>query len=358
MKCLVTGATGLVGSHVVRALLERGDTVRALARPTSDRAPIYGLPVEIAIGDVLEPRTLRKAAKGCDVVFHAAAHFVYWGKTAEDLDRTALSGTTNVLNAAAAAGVRRVVVTSSSVVFGYSNDPIPLDEQSRASDEPQTPYISSKIRQDRLAVEKGRELRLEVVLVCPTMVVGPFAPTVGPSNGVMCTYLEDPLRLTYPGGCNIVASSDVGRGHVLAATFGKAGERYLLGGENLDWRAIHSMISELCGTYGPLLTAGHGACYLAAFGEELRAQVLNRAPVTTRAQASMAGRYYWYAHDKAAALGYEPMSAREAVAIAVSWLVASAHVSRETRTRLRLNDEVWAARAALRASETTLRVRV
>jgi dihydroflavonol-4-reductase len=357
VKCLVTGATGLVGSHIVRALVTQGNTVRALARPTSDRSAISGLPLEIAIGDVLDPRTLRTAVKGCDVVFHAAAYFTYWGKTAEDLDRTALSGTTNVLKAAAAAGVPRVVVTSSSVVFGHNLNPIPLDEQSVAPDEPQTAYISSKVRQDRLALEKGRALKREVVLVCPTMVVGPFAPTIGPSNGVLSTYLEDPLRLTFPGGCNIAAASDVGRGHVLAALSGTSGERYILGGENLEWRAIHSLISDLCGTYGPLLPAGHAACYLAAFGEELRAQVSNRAPLTTRAQASMVGRYYWYTHQKAAKLGYRPIRAREAIAITLSWLVASAHLSRETRTRLRLSNEVWVARAALQASEMTLRAR-
>lgn len=355
MRCLVTGATGLVGSHVVRALLPHGGTVRALVRTTSDRGAIAGLPLDVHVGDVLEPPSLQRAVKDCDVVFHAAAHFAYWGKTSDELDNTALSGTANVLDAAARAGVRRIVVTSSSVVLGYSEHGAVLDEQSSAREERDAPYISSKIRQDRLALERARELGLEVVLVCPTLVVGPFATTLGPSNAVICTYLRDPLRLTYPGGCNIVAASDVGHGHVLAALRGRPGSRYVLGGENLEWRDLHALISDLSCTYGPSVTASHAGCLAAAVGEEFRSQLSGRPPMTTRQQAGMVGRYYWYSHDRAASLGYRPMPAREALAITLAWLLASPHVPRETRTRLRLSGEVWAARSAMGRSETAIR---
>jgi dihydroflavonol-4-reductase len=356
MKALVTGATGLVGSHIVRALIRHGHAARALVRASSDRAALSGLPVDVVIGDVLDPASLAAAMDGCDVVFHAAAYFTYWGRSLEDLQRTASTGTANVLNAAAMSRIRRVIVTSSSVVFGYSDGPVARDERSLPQAEDTTPYVTSKILQDRLALEMSSELDLDVVLVCPTVVVGPFAPTLGPSNGVISAYLDDPLRLTYPGGGNIVAASDVGEGHVIVATAGSAGERYIIGGENLEWRTIHGLISELCGTQGPLLTANHTLCYLGAFGEEIRAQLLDRAPKTTRRQASMVGRYYWYSHRRAARLGFVPMPARAALSLALSWLVASTHVSREARTRLRLADEVWAARRSLRAAESALRV--
>jgi dihydroflavonol-4-reductase len=355
VRCLVTGATGLVGSHVVRALLRHDAAVRALVRQTSDRGAIAGLPLDVHVGDVLEPASLRRAVKGCDVVFHVAAHFAYWGKTSGELDNTALSGTANVLDAAARAGVRRVVVTSSSVVLGYSEDGTVLDEASSAQEEPDAPYVSSKIRQDVLALERARQLDVEVVLVCPTLVVGAFATTLGPSNGMICTYLRDPLRFTYPGGCNVVAASDVGHGHVLAAARGQSGSRYVLGGENLDWRDLHTLISELCCTYGPSVTASHTACLAAAVAEELRSQLTGRPPMTTRQQAAMVGRYYWYSHARVASLGYRPVPAREALAIALAWLLASPHVPRETRTRLRLSGEVWAARAATGWSEAAIR---
>lgn len=355
LKALVTGATGLVGSHIVRALLARGYFVRGLIRNTSDCSAIAGLPLETVCGDVLNPRSLKDSVRGCDFVFHAAAHFAYWGKSLPELDSTAVRGTLNVLRAAAAARVSRIVITSSSVVLGYSNGPVPLDEHSQLVDEPDTPYVIAKVRQDQIAFKTAADLGLDLVLVCPTLVVGPLAPTLGPSNAVITSYLEDPIRMTFPGGCNIVAASDVGFAHVLAAIVGRPGERYIAGGENLEWREIHSNISDLCGTYGPTLTASHSACYLAAFAEEMRARFLNRPPLTTRTQATMVGRFYWYEHRKLAKLGFEAVRARIALATALSWLVGTSHVSRETRSRLRLSEEVWTARRSLRDSETNLR---
>ena len=355
MKVLVTGATGLVGCHIVRALLRRGHSVRALHRPSSNCSALDGLPVELVQGDVLAPHSLEPAVNGCELVFHAAADFAYWGKSRGELQATAVSGTANVLTAAAAAGAGRVVVTSSSIVLGYSRTPSIRNEESPALDDVSTPYDESKLQQDSRALEIANALGLDLVLACPTVVVGPFAPALGPSNAVLTTYLADPMRLTYPGGCNVVAAADVGEGHVLAATAGRSGERYILGSENLEWRDIHRMVSELCGTYGPLTTANHTTCYLAALGEEIGATLSNRVPRTTRVQARMVGRYYWYGHEKAAALGFSPGSARDAIRGALSWLVTTGHVSRETRARLRLASDVWSARSALRASEAALR---
>jgi len=338
-------------------LLRHGAEARALVRHTSDRGAIAGLPLDVCVGDVLEPSSLRQAMNGCEVVFHVAAYFAYWGKTSDELVKTALSGTTNVLEAAARASVRRIVVTSSSVVLGYSAAGAVLDEESAAQNEPDAPYVSSKIRQDVLALERARQLGVEVVLVCPTLVVGPFATTLGPSNGMICSYLRDASRFTYPGGCNVVAASDVGDGHVIAATRGQSGSRYVLGGENLNWCDLHALISKLCCTYGPSMTASHTACVVAAAADELRSQLTGRPPMTTRQQAAMVGRYYWYSHARIASLGYQPMPAREALAITLGWLLASRHVPRETRTRLRLSGEVWAARAATSRSEAAIRMR-
>lgn len=357
MKALVTGATGLVGMHIVRGLLEEGHGVRALVRPTSDLRGVATLPIETVQGDVLDLASLRRAASGCDVLFHAAAHFTYWGDALNELEDTALRGTANVLKAASSAKVSRVVVTSSSVIFGYGDDPSIRDEQCEIVEDQRMPlYVWSKIRQDKLALEKACDLGLDLILVCPTMAVGPAGPTLGPSNALLVTYLADPFRLTYPGGCNIVAARDVGRGHVLAAMQGESAERYILGGENLEYATLHKIVADLCGVSQPALTASHATSFLGASLEELKARVVGRPPITTRAQATMLGRYYWYSHEKAATIGYSPRSAREAIAIALSSLVASSFVSREARARIRLSAEVHTARRALAADEVALRL--
>jgi dihydroflavonol-4-reductase len=347
VRALVTGAAGLVGAGIVRALLDSGESVRALVRTESGTAALGDLPLEIVTADVRSADGLAPAMAGCDVVFHAAAHFAYSGLTASELEETTLSGTGHVLRAAREAGVRRVVVTSSSVVLGYSLNREIRDESSGlAAEEGEAPYVVAKLRQDRLALALGEDLRLDVVLVCPTMTLGPSGARLGPSNGIVVAYLADPFRTTFPGGCNLVSSLDVGHAHRLAAKLGTPGERYLAGSENLEWEAIHRMIAELCGVPGPRLRAGHAACYLGASAEEARASFRGRAPLTTREQARMVGRFYWYSHSRLARLGYAPRSARAALAAAVSWLAASPHVSRELRAGLRLSPEVWAARRA------------
>lgn len=346
MKALVTGANGLIGANLVRELLAQGAGVRALVRESSDLAALAGLDVEILRADVSRhPEAVGQAVAGCELVFHTAMHFSYDRRRADELLAAATHGTENLLRAAAAEGVRRVVLTSSSVVFGHSTNPVVLDESSPlASAEGEGAYVSAKIRQDALALELGKSLGLEVVAVCPTVSVGPHGTALGPSNGLIIAYLADPFRLTFPGGCNVVSTADVAAGHWLAATRGGPGQRYLLGSENLTWPALHALIAELAGVEPPQVELNHGLTYLAATAEELRARVAGRTPLSNREQAAMVGRYYWYSHAKAAAIGYRPRPARRALAEALSWLAMSPHVSRELRAGLRLHDEVYAAR--------------
>ena len=241
--------------------------------------------------------------------------------------------------------------TSSSVVLGSSARPLVRDESFELDDSESAPYVIAKALQERHAFEHAAAVGAELVAVCPTMTVGPHGYRLGPSNGLIVAYLDDATRATFPGGCNIVAASDVARGHILAAEKGLPGERYLLGSENLTWAEIHRIVAELCGIDGPLWQTNHVASYLAATWYELGARLSGRTPLTTRAQARMVGRYYWYDHARIGALGYRPRPARQALAEAIAWLAASPHVPRRMRATMRLSREVYAARKALRGLE-------
>lgn len=183
------------------------------------------------------------------------------------------------------------------------------------------------------------------------MSVGPFGASLGPSNAVITSYLADPLKLTWAGGCNIVSVRDVALGHILLAERGEAGRRYVLGSENLAWSDIHATIADLAGVPAPRRAVSAVTCYAIALGEEAKASLTGRPPLATRAQARMVGRYYWYSHARAAALGYAPRPAREALADALAWLSPSRHVSREMRTGMRLAREVHLARSRSAARE-------
>ncbi len=351
MRALVTGASGLIGAHIVRALLNDGHEVRVMVRETSRRDALAGLPVSLIVGDVLRAdRQLDAACADCDVVFHAAAHFAYTGFSSAMLHATAVAGTNNILQSCARMGVSRAVVTSSSIVFGYNELGKSIDEhRGVASSDGEPPYVAAKIAQHQRTLELGHKLRLDVRLACPTMTLGETSTRIGPSNGLILAYLADPFRCTFFGGCNLVAARDVAQGHLLISEHGTAGEYYLLGSQNLHWRQIHKMIAELAGVPPPVQELNHTSTYLAATADELHATMNGRSALATREQATMVGRYYWYSHAKAAALGYTPMSARNALVEAISWLAASSHVSREVRTGMHLAPDVYRFRATISA---------
>lgn len=357
MKALVTGANGLIGANLLRELLYAGHQVTALVRPGSDLTHVAALPVSFARGDVLDPASLDAAAKGCNTIFHTAVHFAYWGHSEDDLARTATEGSRNILQAAGRAGIGRVVMTSSSVTLGASYAPEIRDENSKAeAGAPETAYVRAKIAQEREALAEAARLGIELVLACPTMSIGPFGASLGPSNAVVTSYLADPLRLSWAGGCNIVSVRDVARGHLILAEKGAPGELYVLGSENLSWREVHERIATLAGVSPPRPQASATMCYWIALAEEARAAVSGRQPLATRGQAGMIGRYYWYSHARAAALGYAPRPADEALAQAIAWLASGPHVSRETRMGMRLSRAVHAARAAIAEGERTAAV--
>jgi dihydroflavonol-4-reductase len=345
MTALVTGAAGLIGSAVARLAMAQGRSVRALSRPGGSAVALPGADVHVA--DVrVNDDALAEALKDVHEVIHCAAYFAYAGDSARDVQGTAVDGTTTLMRAAANAGVKRLVVTSSSIVFGYSRTPVALEEcglSQSLDDEPG--YVRAKAAQDAAARALAAELGLDLVLACPTMTIGGPCPTLGPSNGALLAYLADPMRCTFSGGANFVHVDDVAAGHLMLLDHGVAGQSYLLGGENVRWPDLHAMLAELAGVAPPAWEINHTLGFLGGLAAEAVAKAQGRTPLTSRAQAGMMGRYYWYNSGKAMALGYAPRPLRAALSHALAWLAASRHVSRSLRSTLHLHGDVYAARA-------------
>jgi dihydroflavonol-4-reductase len=333
-EVLVTGSTGLIGANLTRELLAAGHRVRALVRPESDLRPLHGLPIERFTGDVLQPASLEAAMTGCDWLFHAATPFSYQPEASARQSEVAIDGLRHTLEEGHRAGIKRLILTSSSVVCGSSTRLQVRHEQDTLEDPDPPHYISAKAQQEDVARQMAASLNLDLVVVCPALCVGPHDYRLGPSNGALVQYLNDPFRSTFPGGANLVSALDVAIGHRLVAERGQAGERYLLGAENLEWSMIHRVIAELCGLSGPHLYANHTLSFLNAISQELMSAWWRIPASLTREHTKMIGRYYWYSSEKAASLGYRPRSSRQAMAEALAWLLTSPHITEGIKATL------------------------
>ncbi len=340
---LVTGANGLLGGHLVRELLSEGHQVRVLVRRQSNVTTLEGLDVERVYGDVRDFEAVSAAAHGCVLMFHAAAVFAYWGYSREEMFATAREGALNAVRAAADAGVHRLVLTSSTAVMGGTNEPVPIDESHPYLQNETLDYLVTKALEERTALAEATRLGVDMVVVNPSMFMGPYDFRPSTSLLSLITYLADPLKITWAGGINLCHAQDVARGHLLLAKQGKPLERYILAGENLEWSAFHTMLSELAGVSPPRLRVGPRVALAGALVMEAAAKLLGKPPLASRAMAKQVGRYFWYRHDKAAALGFTARSARDTVAQTLGWLLHSSHLSARRRRALKPAPEVVAA---------------
>ncbi|HEX2705336.1 MAG TPA: NAD-dependent epimerase/dehydratase family protein [Candidatus Lustribacter sp.] len=347
----VTGATGLLGYQVCRAAAAEGYAVRAVVRGerSAALASLSGGPVEQVRADLDSPASLRAALDGVQLLIHCAARYAFGAQRAQEVHRTNDAGTRAVLEAAAEAGVRRAVVTSSSVTCGSATTPVARTERDHLrtgglTAEPAPAYYRSKVSQERTALAVGDERNLEVVLALPTVILGGPYARLAPSNAIVLRYLLDPTRSTFPGGCNVVDVRDVAKGHVLLLSEGSPGERYLLGGTDLSWRALHTDVSDLAGRPGPGIEVSPAVAYAVSAAAEAWARLTGDRPLSTTDEAATVGRWYWYSSARAEDLGYRARPAREAVAHSLAWLLVGEDLPRWARESLRVDPAVRAAR--------------
>lgn len=337
---LVTGASGHLGSNLVSHLLELGHTVRAMVRRPDRRGDLPRHErLEWVPGDLLEPLSLRAAVAGCSAVYHAAAIYALWTPTPGVILETALRGTANVFDAIVqCGGVRRLVYTSSAIAVGFTPDPEALlTERDWNDGRGQDEYNRAKIESERLAHRLAKTHDIDMVVVNPAMIVGPGDHKPTPSNRLVLDYIRGAVPVSYHGGLSIVHVDDVVHGHVAAMARGKAGERYLLGGENLTMDEILQILEELTGRPRPRLHVPRRLGLLLGSMYELKARVTKAPPLVTReTMAHLCGHYDRYDSSKARRnLGYAPRPARESLADAVSWFLRHPRLVPEpARTRV------------------------
>ena len=301
MRALVTGAAGFIGRHVVAALEAAGIEVREFDYAT-------GL-------DVLDPEAVRRAVDGCDTVFHLAAVYSYARADAALMEAVNVEGTRNVLNAAVRGPARRIVHTSTCATCG----PVP-GRRATEHDKPpasdlRIPYKRTKVRGERLALDAAREGH-DVVVVNPTVPVGPGDLRPTPTGKMVADVARGRARgYLAQSALNVVAVEDVASGHLHAFERGRAGERYLLGGEDMSIRDVFASVAQAAGLSAPRIGVPWWFAYGAALAADAALRPFGREPDLLLLEEVRSGRLpHLFDDAKARAeLGYTSRPARQAL---------------------------------------------
>ncbi|MFQ5881660.1 MAG: hopanoid-associated sugar epimerase [Candidatus Methylomirabilales bacterium] len=340
MKVLVTGATGFVGANLVRELLRDGTTVRVLVRSESTRATIEGLGLEAVPGDLQDRESLRRALKGCQVLYHVAARYSLFSKDAVEMYRANVEGTRNILEVALGAGVERAVYTSTVGTLGIPKDGLPGTEKTPVRlGEMVGPYKRSKFLAEQEAERIGR-LGLPLVIVNPSTPVGPWDVKPTPTGRMVLDYLKGRMFGYIHTGLNLVHVRDVARGHILAAQKGRNGEKYILGNQNLTLVEIFRMLEEISGVPAPRLRIPYPVALLAACASELYARGRRQEPQVPLTGVRMGRKVMFFDPSKAIRELQLPQTpVQEALREAVEWFWAHGYAPRKG-TGLR-KEQAW-----------------
>jgi dihydroflavonol-4-reductase len=321
LPSLVTGGAGFIGSHLVRLLAGRGEMVRVLERPG---AAVGHLPldrIELVRGDIRERAAVEKAVRGCREVYHLAANPHLWAQQRGLFHQVNYLGTVNVLEAALAAGARRVLHTSTeSILTRARQDGAITEEQRVTEDDVVGPYCRSKFRAERHAFRLARG-GAPVVIVNPTLPVGPGDRGRSPPTQMMLDFCRGQRREYLDAELNLIDVRDVAAGMALAMERGRPGRRYLLGHENLSIYEVFVRLARLTGLPPPRWRVPYGVALAAAYASEFVADVVtHRSPAATVTGVRLTRRRMHFDPRRSLdELGLRPRPVGESLADAVSW---------------------------------------
>ena len=326
MKIFVTGATGFVGSAVVRKLLEQGDQVTVLSRASSNQGNLDGLPVKIHQGDLTDKASLVRGCAPCEGLFHIAADYRLWTKHPQELYLNNVEGTRNVMLAALDAGVEKIVYTSSVATLGVfadgtiSNEDTPVSLEDMVGHYKRSKYLAERVV-DELIVARD----LPAVIVNPSTPIGPRDIKPTPTGRIIYDAVAQKIPAFVDTGLNIAHVDDVAAGHLLAFDKGEVGRRYILGGDDKSLQQILTIVAEFCGHKPPTIKLPRHLVYPVAWVSQLWAWVTDSTePRATIDGLKMSRKKMYFSSARASAeLGYASRPAEQAIFDAIQWFDAN-----------------------------------
>ncbi|MFM2429888.1 MAG: hypothetical protein RLZZ511_1101 [Cyanobacteriota bacterium] len=322
----VTGGTGFVGANVVRVLLDQGLRVKALARSHSPRENLQGLDVEWVTGNLTDPDLVRHL-RGCDYLFHVAAHYSLWQTERDRLHQVNVLGTRNILAAARAAGVQRTVYTSSVAAIGVRSDGQLADESYQSPPENLIgAYKQSKYWAEQEA-HKAIQAGQDIVIVNPSTPIGPYDIKPTPTGETILRFLRRKMPVYVDTGLNLIHVQDVAMGHWLALQQGQTGERYILGHENVTLKAMLDRLAQITGIPAPQRSIPIAIPLAVATIEERLLAKFGYQPTVPIDGVRMSRQRMFYDGSKAVrALNLPQTPVDQALQDAVDWFLAKGYV--------------------------------
>jgi len=305
MNCFVTGATGFIGSNLIRELQARGHRVKALLRPGTDARGLKNLRFDRVTGDLQDRELLERELAGCDWCFHLAASYHLWLRDYAPMYAVNVQGTRHILEAAGQAGCRKIVYTSTVGCIGLPQENgqiIPATEANRATEAEMTGhYKRSKFQAEAVAMELAHQRGLPIVTVNPSAPVGPNDLKPTPTGQIIVDFLNRRLPAYIDTGLNWVHVRDVAVGHILAAEKGMPGQRYILGHEQGNWTMQQTLetLEQITGLPAPKVKLPYWVALRVAQVSEGIAYFTGKPPQATLAGVRMARHKMWFNPGKA-----------------------------------------------------------
>ncbi|HEY9847319.1 MAG TPA: hopanoid-associated sugar epimerase [Candidatus Caenarcaniphilales bacterium] len=326
LRAFVTGGTGFVGANLVRLLLEQGYAVRVLVRPRSCLDNLEGLEVETVTGD-LGDADLVTHLKGCQALFHVAAHYSLWRADRQVLYRNNVLGTRNILAAARLAGVERTVYTSSVAAIGVSTGTPANETYQSPLEQLVGDYKKSKFLAEQEA-HQAAQAGQAIVIVNPSTPIGPWDRKPTPTGDIILRFLRRQMPFYLQTGLNLIDVRDVAQGHLLALERGRLGERYILGHENLTLKAMLDQLADLTGLPAPQRSIPAWIPLSAAWVDECLLAPLGKTPSVPLAGVQMSKQQMYYDAAKAVReLGLPQTPITAALKDAVDWFMNHGYVA-------------------------------
>lgn len=328
MKNFVTGATGFVGSAIVRKLLGRGEEVVVFVRKGGDFRNLAGLDITYAYGDLREPESVKACMRGCARVFHAAADYSLWSPDPGALYASNIGGTEAVLAAARELGVEKVVYTSTVGTLGNPGDGTPGSEDTPVTiDDMVGHYKRSKFIAEQKAAEEAAD-GLPVVIVNPSTPVGPRDVKPTPTGKMILDFMDGKMFAYLETGLNIVDVDDVAEGHVLAMDKGVPGEKYILGNRDMTLKEIFGILGGITGMPAPRVKLPYAFVYPIAVASTAVSDFITHKPPLAPAEAvRMSKKLMFFDPSKAVKeLGMPQTPVEEALGRAARWFMDNGYV--------------------------------